>query len=105
MNRIGDPYYAGDAKRKASPSKMLLLRRKPEMIQPPINPARKQYKRHTGESRYPAAFKARHYWFGLDSGSSPNGEIHGFFSRDEQVRRFTYFCAFVLPAVPPGTRR
>ena len=31
----------------------------------------KQYKRHTGGSRYPEASKAHHCWFRLDSGSWP----------------------------------
>src|SRR5690348_290164 len=33
-----------------------------------VESASKQDERHIGGSRYPAAFKTRHYWFGLDSG-------------------------------------
>ncbi|ODT83290.1 MAG: hypothetical protein ABS69_04560 [Nitrosomonadales bacterium SCN 54-20] len=42
-----------------------------------IDPVSKQYKRHASEGRDPVTFKVRHYWFGLDSGSSPKcDEIH-----------------------------
>jgi len=38
-----------------------------------IESAGKQYKRHAGENRYRVTFKARHYWFGLDSGLLDSG--------------------------------
>ena len=42
--------------------------------------------RHTGGSRYPVMFKARHYWFGLDFGlldssQARNDGIHSVFWR------------------------
>jgi hypothetical protein len=53
-----------------------------------IESASKQDERHIGESRYPAAFKARYYWFGLDSGlldssQARNDESHSIFWPDQ----------------------
>jgi hypothetical protein len=41
-----------------------------------VESASKQDERHIGESRYPAAFKARHYWLGWIPGQTRNDEIN-----------------------------
>jgi hypothetical protein len=49
------------------------LIRVPDSSKRPIESEGKQYKRHAGGSRYPVTFKARPYWFGLDSGLLDSG--------------------------------
>src|SRR5690242_20064202 len=54
-----------------------------------IEPASKQYKRHTRGSRYPVTCKVRHYWFGLDSDllDSESGQNDQFIVFSDRINR------------------
>ncbi len=83
MNRISDPYYAGGAKRKANPSKMLSLRRKPEIINCLL--IRRVNNTNFILAKAGIQRRSKHANVGLAwiPDQARNDEIHGIFSRDQ----------------------
>jgi hypothetical protein len=50
-----------------------------------LKAASKQYKGHTGGSRYPVMFEVRHYWFELDSGLLDSGLLDSSQARNDEI--------------------